>query len=323
MAVGIRNIVLAAFVILVALPSAAEAQKRKDVKGSRDHPAVGARYPGSTIVRYIVKEFDEYALLLGKVKKRNAPGKHERLEGKLTRASYEIEKGRTTLEVFRNYETALFGKGFATLFKCRNKGCGGRAFNHTVVPYWDGFAENYSDQRYLAAKMQGPEGTVYAALYVVRNASAGGPKRDRIYAQLDIVEIKAMREKMEVVDAAAMQKALDAAGHIALYGILFDHNSAQIRPASKAALAEIAKLMTARPTLNLFVVGHTDNQGKLAYNRTLSQRRAESVAAYLNKVHRVKNARLVPHGLGFLAPVASNRTEAGRQKNRRVELVER
>ncbi|MDH3581052.1 MAG: OmpA family protein, partial [Hyphomicrobiales bacterium] len=87
--------------------------------------------------------------------------------------------------------------------------------------------------------------------------------------------------------------------------------------------AEIAKLLKARPKLKLFVVGHTDNQGKLAYNRTLSQRRAESVVAYLNKVHRVKNARLVPHGLGFLAPVATNRTEAGRQKNRRVELVER
>ena len=323
MPIKFKNILLAAFAILLVLPSAAEAQKRKDAKGSRDHPAVGARYPGSTIVRYIAKEFDEYALLLGKVKKAKTPGKHEALEGKLTRASYEIAKGRTTLEVFRNYETALAGKGFATLFKCKNKDCGGRAFNHTAVPYWDGFAENYSDQRYLAAKKEGPGGTVYAALYVVRNHSTGGPKRNRIYAQLDIVEITAMREKMEVVDAAAMQKALDAAGHIALYGILFDHNSANIRPASKKALAEIAKLLKARPKLKLFVVGHTDNQGKLAYNRTLSQRRAESVVAYLNKVHRVKNARLVPHGLGFLAPVATNRTEAGRQKNRRVELVER
>jgi outer membrane protein OmpA-like peptidoglycan-associated protein len=308
---------------LFLLPQGAEAQKAKDVKGSRDHPAVGARYPGSTIVRYITKEFDEYALLLGKVRQRNKPGKHEALEGKLTRASYEIAKGRTTLEVFRNYETALTEKGFKPLFTCKNKDCGGRAFNHTVVPYWGGFSENYGDQRYLAAKKDGPDGTVYAALYVVLNLSEGGPRNKRVYAQLDIVEIKAMREKMEVVDAAKMQKALDAAGHIALYGILFDHDSAKLRPESKATLAEVAKLLKARPKLKLFVVGHTDNQGTLDYNRKLSGKRAASVVRYLTKTSGIAKPRLEPHGLGFLAPVATNRTEAGKQKNRRVELVER
>jgi len=315
------------FVLVIAallLPvQDAAARKAKDVKGSSDHPAVGARYPGSTIVRYITKEFDEYPLLLGEVRTRNKPGKHEALEGKLTRVSYEIAKGRTTLEVFRNYETALAGKGFKPLFKCRNKACGGRAFNHTVVPYWGGFSENYSDQRYLAAKKDGPDGTVYAALYVVLNLSEGGPRNKRVYAQLDIVEIKAMREKMEVVDAAEMQKALDSAGHIALYGILFDHDSAKIRPESELALVEIAKLLNMRPELKLFVVGHTDNQGTLDYNRTLSTQRAASVVRYLIRTGGIARERLTPHGLAFLAPVASNRTEAGKQKNRRVELVER
>lgn len=309
--------------IALLLPQAAEARKARDVKGGRDHPAVGARYPGSTIVRYITKEFDEYRLLLGKVRKSKKPGKHEALEGKLTRASYEIAKGHTTLEVFRNYETALKEKGFTPLFKCRNKKCGGRAFNHTVVPYWGGFSENYGDQRYLAAKKDGPDGTVYASLYVVLNLSEGGPRNKRVYAQLDIVEIKAMREKMEVVEATTMQKALDATGHIALYGILFDHDSSRIRPESEIALVEIAKLLNMRPELKLFVVGHSDNQGTLDYNRTLSTQRAASVVRYLVRTGGIARERLAPHGLAFLAPLATNRTEAGKQKNRRVELVER
>lgn len=316
-----------AFVLIIAAlllpPQGAAAKKAKDVKGSRDHPAVGARYPGATIVRYITKEFDEYPLLLGKVAQRNKPGKHEALEGKVTRMSYEIEKGRTTLEVFRNYETALTEKGFKPLFTCKNRDCGGRPFNHTVVPYWNGFAENYSNQRYLAAKKEGPDGVVYASLYVVLNLAEGGPRHKRVYAQVDIVEIKAMREKMEVVDATKMQKALDAAGHIALYGILFDHNSAKLRPESKKTLAEVAKLLKSQPKLKLFVVGHTDNQGGLDYNRKLSGQRAASVVRYLTKTSGIAKARLAAHGLGFLAPVATNRTEAGKQKNRRVELVER
>lgn len=320
---GIKFVFALVVAALLLLPQAAEAQNRKDVKGSRDHPEVGARYPGSQIVRYITKEFDEYALLLGKVRKSKTPGKHKALEGKLTRISYEIEKGRTTLEVFRNYKTALAKKGFKPLFKCRNKKCGGRAFNHTVVPYWNGFAENYSDQRYLAVKKKGPAGVVYASLYVVVNLSEGGPRNKRVYAQLDIVEIKGMREKMQVIDAAKMQKALDASGHVALYGILFDNDSAKIRPESAKALAETAKLLKARPELKLFVVGHTDNKGTLDYNLNLSAQRAASVVRYLTRTSGIDKARLEPHGLAFLAPVATNHSEAGKQKNRRVELVER
>lgn len=323
MASGSKFLVALVLGVLLAPHQPAMAQNARDVKGSRDHPAVGVRYPNSKIVRYVVKEFDEYPLLLGKVTKAKTPGKHETLEGKVTRISYEIARGRTTLEVMRNYEIALKEKGFKTLFACKNQACGGRPFNHTVVPYWGGFAENYGDQRYRAAQKEGPEGTVYAALYVVLNTSEGGPRHNRVYAQLDIVEIKAMRKEMEVVDAAKMQKALDAAGHIALYGILFDHDSAKLRPESETALAEIVKLLNAQPGLKLYVVGHTDNQGTLDYNRNLSTQRAASVVRYLTRTGHIARERLDPHGLAFLAPVATNRTEAGRQKNRRVELVTR
>ena len=78
-----------------------------------------------------------------------------------------------------------------------------------------------------------------------------------------------------------------------------------------------------QPELKLFVVGHTDNQGKLDYNLTLSAQRAASVVRYLTRTSGIDKARLEPHGLAFLAPVATNNSEAGKQRNRRVELVER
>lgn len=318
-----RFIISTLLISALCIPAVAEAQKRKDVRGSRDHVAVGARYPGSKIVRYSTKKFDEFPLLLGPTKSRGKPGKHQKLEGKVTRASYEIEKGRTTLEVFRNYEKLLKEKGFEPMYTCTNKECGGRSFNHTVVPYWGGFGENYKDQRYLALSKKGPSGDIYVSLYVVRNHSVGGPTRDRIYAQVDVVEIARMDVGMEVADASKMKKEIDAHGHIALYGIQFDSGSAKIRDKSKKSLAEIAKLLKANGSLNLFVVGHTDNKGKLDYNLDLSRKRAKSVVAYLTSKHGIKGNRLQGHGLAFLAPIATNQTEEGRQKNRRVVLVQR
>jgi len=140
-----------------------------------------------------------------------------------------------------------------------------------------------------------------------------------ITAQLTVAELGAMANKM--VDAAAMAKGLGDTGHIALYGIYFDTDKAVIKPESRPTLEQIAKLLTGQPQLNVFIVGHTDNQGAYDYNLDLSRRRAEAIAAELMKSYRIAQPRLRTAGLGFLAPVGSNATEAGRALNRRVELV--
>jgi outer membrane protein OmpA-like peptidoglycan-associated protein len=118
-----------------------------------------------------------------------------------------------------------------------------------------------------------------------------------------------------------MARRITADGRIALYGILFDTDSATIRPESEATLAEVAKLLQVTPSLKLLVVGHTDTQGSFSYNRSLSQHRAESVAANL-RAKGIAADRLFPVGVSFAAPVASNASEDGRAKNRRVELVD-
>jgi outer membrane protein OmpA-like peptidoglycan-associated protein len=120
-----------------------------------------------------------------------------------------------------------------------------------------------------------------------------------------------------------MAQKIAGEGRVALYGILFDYDSDVIKPESRPALDEIGKLLTDDPTLSLYVVGHTDNQGSYDYNKELSQRRATAVVADLVNTYGVEQTRLIPVGISFLAPVATNRTEEGRARNRRVELVER
>jgi OmpA-OmpF porin, OOP family len=139
--------------------------------------------------------------------------------------------------------------------------------------------------------------------------------------ELLIVEAKAMEQEV-VADAAALKAGLAAEGRVAVYGILFDTNKAVVKPESAPALEQITKLLGQDPKLQIFVVGHTDGVGTLEANLKLSSDRAAAVVAALT-ARGVSAARLKASGVGPYSPVASNRTEEGRAKNRRVELVDR
>ena len=125
-----------------------------------------------------------------------------------------------------------------------------------------------------------------------------------------------------MVDAAAMRTALDDTGKIALDSILFDFGTATLAPQSASTLDEMARLLTESPDLAVYIVGHTDNVGTFETNLALSRARAEAVVAALG-ARGIDAARTVPAGVADLSPVASNATEAGRQMNRRVEMVRR
>jgi len=137
---------------------------------------------------------------------------------------------------------------------------------------------------------------------------------------LTIVEKAAMEQQL-TANADAFADGLKTTGHIAVDGILFETGKADLKPESSAPIAEVAKLLKANPSLKLFVVGHTDNVGGVDANLKLSADRAQSVVAALVKTHGIDAARLKSFGAGPYAPVASNDSEDGRAKNRRVELV--
>ena len=108
---------------------------------------------------------------------------------------------------------------------------------------------------------------------------------------------------------------------MATRGILFDTNSAEIRPESGPVLKEIGEMLTNHPDLAIRIEGHTDSIGDESSNQALSERRANAVRNWLIEYYEVDPARLEAVGMGESSPVASNETAEGRQMNRRVELV--
>jgi len=301
-----------------------------DIDGSQDHPLLAQRYEGSEIIRYEQQTFDEHALLVmpatqsGGIAKNNDAT--QGLEGRITKITYRAPAERTTLEVYRNYQTALVDAGFEILFECKTDACGGRNFTHAVVSgqnYMD-MGESHADFRYLAAKLARPgEGDAYIGLFVAMASVGGGANFERVLTQLDIVELEAMETRMITVDASEMAKEISASGRVAIYGIYFDFDKADLKPESKPTLDEIAKLLGDQPDLELVVVGHTDNVGNLEHNMDLSKQRAAAVEQALVQDYGIPAARLTSWGIGYLSPVASNQNEDGRALNRRVELVER
>jgi OOP family OmpA-OmpF porin len=103
--------------------------------------------------------------------------------------------------------------------------------------------------------------------------------------------------------------------------IYFDFNKANLKEESSPILDEVAGLLKAKPDMKMEIQGHTDSKGTAAYNLKLSERRAEAVKAYLVKDEAIKPERLTTKGYGLTKPVATNATEEGRAKNRRVEFA--
>jgi outer membrane protein OmpA-like peptidoglycan-associated protein len=139
------------------------------------------------------------------------------------------------------------------------------------------------------------------------------------YYYQTIVTEKAMQQEV-TADASSLSDELNKTGHVAVYGIHFETGKAAILPDSENVLSEIVKMLQANPTVKLSVEGHTDSAGSAASNQTLSEKRAQSVVAWLT-AHGVDASRLKSNGWGQAKPVADNSTDDGKAKNRRVELV--
>lgn len=135
---------------------------------------------------------------------------------------------------------------------------------------------------------------------------------------LYIVEKKAM---VQEITANEMLDTLNKQGFIALY-INFDTNKATIKPESQPIVDQIAKMLKESPKLNVSIEGHTDSVGTPAANKTLSKQRADAVVAALVK-KGIDAKRLSAVGWGQDKPVADNRTDEGKAKNRRVEIVKK
>ena len=141
-----------------------------------------------------------------------------------------------------------------------------------------------------------------------------------IMYRLNIVEREIMEQEISA-NAEAMGNDINSTGHVPVYGIYFDSGKSDIKPESDSALVQISLLLKNNSSLKLYVVGHTDNVGSLESNMTLSKNRADAVVNSLTANYGISADRLKAYGVASLAPVASNDSEDGKAKNRRVELV--
>lgn len=308
-----------------------------DVKGSKDNPLV-RRYEGSTIAYYEKKGYAEFTFLLGTLPKN--PDKDEfkskTMEGAYTRLVYVIPENRSTLEVVRNYQEEVKSKQGKILYECKDGGCGSiqiasYIFQSSRLPGGSTskagcvmFPSRIGEQRYTVMELPDSGTNISVVSYTITvqfHPDCKGFEGQTI-AIVDIIEPKVREQKMVTVQASEMASAISASGKVALYGIYFDTNMADVKLESDPTLEQVAKLLQNNPALRLLVVGHTDNVGDFTANMALSQRRAASVTSLLVERYVINKERLLPVGVSFASPVGTNSSEEGRAKNRRVELVE-
>jgi OmpA-OmpF porin, OOP family len=326
-----------------------------DLSGASD-PIGIARYQGSKIIAFESKAYDEYVFATGPLvastdsDARDAMNNQvfefkskQTLEGARTRLIYLLPAGRSPLEALRGYEQTLTSMGAVKRFECAAQTCGGNAERGSnggggqqsvAMKLWpmtrvgiEDFSNRacaqgigISDQRFASFEIPG-KAFVQVHAFLGKDDLYCKLMNDRVLAIVDVLEVKAREQNMVTLSASELNTAITTTGRVAIYGILFDTGSSVIKPESRASLEQIAVLLQQNPSLKLHVVGHTDNQGTLEGNFTLSKSRAAAVAASLSTQFGIAAARLNANGVSSLAPVAANIVDAGRAKNRRVELV--
>jgi len=291
------------------------------------------RYAGSEIIGYRAPRFDEFLLPLGPPTQGTPPvyAKSMPIEGMVSRYAYGAPAGRSPAELFRNYKLEFQRLGLVTLYEKAVGEAGWFGWTQSQIQDEDQLGQilmgNENQERVLVAKSKDARPTYY---YVFVTAYLDGlipdhlqskVNKDTALAVLTVVAPQAMEEKMVLLNAGEMSKELASSGKVALYGLNFDTDKDVLRADSEPTLKEIVKLLAANRGLNVRVVGHTDNQGKADHNLDLSRRRATSVVRELSSRYSIAASRLDSFGCGLYAPVASNESEDGRAKNRRVELV--
>lgn len=277
--------------------------------------AILPRYPGAEIYNHKKVDTETVTLPFAINATEKTPLK---LTGDLTRHTYTIENV-STLKVYENYKSALSSAGFTFISQCELGQCGDEKQSNDLgdqLALANDVYNWHNKPYYLLAKKSLPTGNVFVALFI-------GGYESQVGVQQVILQEKAVQTGLVTVNADQLKQQIDAEGKALIYGIYFDTGKASIKAESKPTLDAIGGLLKRNPDLLLYVVGHTDDTGDGAANVTLSKQRADSVVAALIKDYSVAANRLQAQGVGPYSPASSNTSEAGKQKNRRVELVKR
>ncbi len=266
--------------------------------------------------------------------------------GTLRKRSWRFSSGFPgTGSVNAELAAQLLDEGYELILSCDAAGCGGFDFRFGIdVLLPPQMFVDLSDYFYLSANRETDQGPEAVAALVSRTAQAGmvqiyDIRPDSVPAP-EPTEPSAPIEPPEVEDqpqpaaepavttpvappetATDIAKTLAQSGHVVLSDLSFETGASKLADGDFASLSALAAFLKDDPNRRIALVGHTDNKGSPAANTSLSQKRAAAVRNRLINTHGVPKAQVEAQGAGYLAPIATNLTEAGRTRNRRVEAV--
>jgi len=302
------------------------AQETQDIKGAKDNPLI-SRFSNSYIVYYNTVKWDTYILPFSKIKNSGDEkdwDKKLKLEGNVNRIQYITDKKNSVSLVYSNYLSAIKKSGWEILFSgSGDNELGNESYEWQYYMYQEGlelgdkFGSKYNfrgdDYAYTAAKFENNDTSFYAAIFILQ-------KDDVTMINQDIITVK--NPDLGLVTAKLLTEKIDKKGHLALSGIYFETGKAILTDKSVPALKNIAEYINSDKNKKFFIVGHTDNTGSFASNKTLSENRAKAVMNELVTKYAVNAEQLSAYGVANLTPVTSNKDDTGKARNRRVEIVE-
>jgi OmpA-OmpF porin, OOP family len=299
------RLALVPVLLSLALLVPQQAAAQEDTEGCKDHPLF-TRLPGFYIANCDSTQFDLRRFPRGPLKETNDGNRAEAVdvEGAVWKIDYALKEEMTKpspLQIMRNFTNAA-------------KKAGG-----TIEGEYPGWCQGTLDESLRVGNgctnygVSMRFGRDKKELWAYAQAGGNGESYELVIAEREAM-------KQDIVASELLDK-INTDGFVALY-INFETGKATIQPDSDPLLDDVAAMLTGAPALQLEVGGHTDNVGTPEANLRLSEDRAKAVAAALAK-RGVDASRLTAKGYGPSSPVADNRTEEGRAKNRRVELAKK
>jgi outer membrane protein OmpA-like peptidoglycan-associated protein len=250
------------------------------------------------------------------------------IDGVVERTAWQIDTPNlSSLDLMQPLRAQLVAAGFTPVFECESNGCGGFDFRFATDVLPEPLMHvDLGDFRFLSAERAG--GNEIVGLMVSRSARKGFVQLTRAVAESGPALFAATNKALDAaapLDVPALPPPLASIlmseGAVVLQGLDFGTGAADLTEGRYESLAALAAWLIQNPDQTVALVGHTDASGGLDSNIIISKKRAASVRARLIDVYSIPPGQIEAQGVGYLAPIASNLTEDGRQKNRRVEAV--
>lgn len=252
-------------------------------------------------------------------------------EGAISAEAWQLARaGLTTLQIMMPLREQLVTDGYEIVLDCETKQCGGFDFRYDIdlLPEPEMHVD-LGDYRFLTAQKTGLDTTTeFVSLMVSRSAETGFVQMTRVGSYIepeDTVIASSKSGEPEIsndpLPTTSLGSMLETLGRAPLDDLVFETGSSRLGEGSFGSLVELSAFLKSNPDKHVALVGHTDAEGALSSNLALSKKRAASVLQRLVSVYDIPSNQLEAAGVGYLAPRASNLTEDGRSKNRRVEVI--